>query len=228
MTCPRSRRELGRGPDAALAPGGGLPAGAPPAPHSGPRGRRERGPSADTELCLLSPFPFSSMMCQLSVVESKSATFPSEKARHLLDDSVLESRSPRRGLALASSSAVTNGLSLGKRLRPPPPPPARRGGRGPVCARVCPSPVAVQRPVARQPCSGRQSQGASPFPAWVCPHPAGGPEHGRPGDGAARHAPEPRPRGLSSVQAWSPPPQDFCPWGSRRPQQGRTKLGTAA
>ncbi|XP_022434412.1 ras-specific guanine nucleotide-releasing factor RalGPS1 isoform X6 [Delphinapterus leucas] len=53
------------------------------------------------------------MMCQLSVVESKSATFPSEKARHLLDDSVLESLSPRRGLALASSSAVTNGLALG-------------------------------------------------------------------------------------------------------------------
>ncbi|XP_070286741.1 ras-specific guanine nucleotide-releasing factor RalGPS1 isoform X2 [Myotis yumanensis] len=54
------------------------------------------------------------MMCQLSVVESKSATFPSEKARHLLDDSVLESRSPRRGPALtSSSSAVTNGLSLG-------------------------------------------------------------------------------------------------------------------
>lgn len=58
------------------------------------------------------------MMCQLSVVESKSATFPSERARHLLDDSVLEPRSPRRGLALTSSSAVTNGLSLGKRLRP--------------------------------------------------------------------------------------------------------------
>lgn len=53
------------------------------------------------------------MMCQLSVVESKSATFPSEKARHLLDDSVLESRSPRRGPALTSSAAVTNGLSLG-------------------------------------------------------------------------------------------------------------------
>ncbi|XP_047557088.1 ras-specific guanine nucleotide-releasing factor RalGPS1 isoform X3 [Lutra lutra] len=53
------------------------------------------------------------MMCQLSVVESKSATFPSEKARHLLDDSVLESRSPRRALALTSSSAITNGLSLG-------------------------------------------------------------------------------------------------------------------
>ncbi|XP_076424965.1 ras-specific guanine nucleotide-releasing factor RalGPS1 isoform X4 [Peromyscus maniculatus bairdii] len=53
------------------------------------------------------------MMCQLSVVESKSATFPSEKARHLLDDSVLESRSPRRALTLASSTAITNGLSLG-------------------------------------------------------------------------------------------------------------------
>ncbi|MBZ3889546.1 Ras-specific guanine nucleotide-releasing factor RalGPS1, partial [Sciurus carolinensis] len=52
------------------------------------------------------------MMCQLSVVESKSATFPSEKARHLLDDSVLESRSPRKGLTL-TSSAITNGLSLG-------------------------------------------------------------------------------------------------------------------
>lgn len=51
------------------------------------------------------------LMCQLSVVESKSATFPSEKGRHLLDDSVLESRSPRR--ALAASSAATNGLSLG-------------------------------------------------------------------------------------------------------------------
>lgn len=87
----------------------------------GARGRGEAsGPPTDTEPRPLSPLPFSSMMCQLSVVESKSATFPSEKARHLLDDSVLESRSPRRGLALASSSAVTNGLSLGKRLRPPP------------------------------------------------------------------------------------------------------------
>lgn len=52
-------------------------------------------------------------MCQLSVVDSKSATFPSEKARHLLDDSVLESRSPRRGLTHTSSTAITNGLSLG-------------------------------------------------------------------------------------------------------------------
>lgn len=57
-------------------------------------------------------------MCQLSVVESKSATFPSEKARHLLDDSVLESRSPRRGLTHTSSTAITNGLSLGKRRWP--------------------------------------------------------------------------------------------------------------
>ncbi|EDL08594.1 Ral GEF with PH domain and SH3 binding motif 1, isoform CRA_b [Mus musculus] len=53
------------------------------------------------------------LMCQLSVVESKSATFPSEKARHLLDDSVLEFRSPRRGLTHTSSTAITNGLSLG-------------------------------------------------------------------------------------------------------------------
>ncbi|EDL93192.1 rCG45423, isoform CRA_b [Rattus norvegicus] len=53
------------------------------------------------------------LMCQLSVVDSKSATFPSEKARHLLDDSVLESRSPRRGLTHTSSTAITNGLSLG-------------------------------------------------------------------------------------------------------------------
>lgn len=74
--------------------------------------------SQDKELCLLSSSPFSSLMCQLSVVESKSATFPSEKARHLLDDSVLESRSPRRGLTLTSSTAITNGLSLGKRLWP--------------------------------------------------------------------------------------------------------------
>jgi hypothetical protein len=70
-------------------------------------------------------------MCQLSVVESKSATFPSEKARHLLDDSVLESRSPRRGLTLTSSSAVTNGLSLGKRLQPAH---CRQGAAGPACA----------------------------------------------------------------------------------------------
>lgn len=87
--------------------------------------------SQDKELCLLSSSPFSSMMCQLSVVESKSATFPSEKARHLLDDSVLESRSPRRGLTLTSSTAITNGLSLGKRLWPLH---TGRGSRPSVCS----------------------------------------------------------------------------------------------
>ncbi|XP_054249562.1 ras-specific guanine nucleotide-releasing factor RalGPS1 isoform X3 [Indicator indicator] len=50
------------------------------------------------------------MMCQFSVVESKSATFPTEKPRHLLDDSVLESHSPARSHPL--SSLFTNGLSI--------------------------------------------------------------------------------------------------------------------
>ncbi|NXL56525.1 RGPS1 factor, partial [Chordeiles acutipennis] len=50
------------------------------------------------------------MMCQFSVVESKSATFPTEKPRHLLDDSVLESHSPARSHAL--DSLFTNGLSI--------------------------------------------------------------------------------------------------------------------
>ncbi|KAM4647791.1 ras-specific guanine nucleotide-releasing factor RalGPS1 isoform 4-T6 [Amazona ochrocephala] len=50
------------------------------------------------------------MMCQFSVVESKSATFPTEKPRHLLDDSVLESHSPARGHA--PNSHFTNGLSI--------------------------------------------------------------------------------------------------------------------
>ncbi|XP_053137790.1 ras-specific guanine nucleotide-releasing factor RalGPS1 isoform X4 [Hemicordylus capensis] len=51
------------------------------------------------------------MMCQFSVVESKSATFPTEKPRHLLDDSVLESHSPVRNHTL--SSVFTNGISIG-------------------------------------------------------------------------------------------------------------------
>ncbi|XP_054853327.1 ras-specific guanine nucleotide-releasing factor RalGPS1 isoform X2 [Eublepharis macularius] len=51
------------------------------------------------------------MMCQLSVVESKSATFPTEKPRHLLDDSVLESHSPVRNHTL--NSVFTNGISIG-------------------------------------------------------------------------------------------------------------------
>lgn len=57
-------------------------------------------------------FQFSSMMCQFSVVESKSATFPTEKPRHLLDDSVLESHSPVRNHTL--NSVFTNGISIGK------------------------------------------------------------------------------------------------------------------
>ncbi|CAH2316781.1 ras-specific guanine nucleotide-releasing factor 1 isoform X1 [Pelobates cultripes] len=51
------------------------------------------------------------VMCQLSVVESKSATFPSEKQRHLLDDSVLESQSPTR--IHTHPSVFTNGVSIG-------------------------------------------------------------------------------------------------------------------
>lgn len=52
------------------------------------------------------------MMCQFSIVESKSATFPTEKPRHLLDDSVLESHSPARSHAL--NSIFTNGISIGR------------------------------------------------------------------------------------------------------------------
>lgn len=55
--------------------------------------------------------PCSSMMCQLSVVESKSATFPTERPRHLLDDSVLECHSPARGHT--PSARLANGLSIG-------------------------------------------------------------------------------------------------------------------
>lgn len=51
------------------------------------------------------------MMCQLSIVESKSATFPTERPRHLLDDSVLECQSPARGHA--PSARLANGVSIG-------------------------------------------------------------------------------------------------------------------
>uniref|UniRef100_A0A8B9LDG9 Ral GEF with PH domain and SH3 binding motif 1 n=1 Tax=Astyanax mexicanus TaxID=7994 RepID=A0A8B9LDG9_ASTMX len=55
-----------------------------------------------------------SMMCQFGVVESKSATFSAkEKARHLLDDSFLESHSPVRNHT--HDSVFTNGVSLGSR-----------------------------------------------------------------------------------------------------------------
>ncbi|XP_072310160.1 ras-specific guanine nucleotide-releasing factor RalGPS1 [Eucyclogobius newberryi] len=51
------------------------------------------------------------MMCQYGMSESHSATFPIEKARHLLDDSFLESQSPVR--TDPHSTSVSNGLSLG-------------------------------------------------------------------------------------------------------------------
>uniref|UniRef100_A0A8C2DU63 Ral GEF with PH domain and SH3 binding motif 1 n=1 Tax=Cyprinus carpio TaxID=7962 RepID=A0A8C2DU63_CYPCA len=52
-----------------------------------------------------------SMMWHFGVVESKSATFPTEKPRHLLDDSFLESQSPARNNP--HSSSVSNGISIG-------------------------------------------------------------------------------------------------------------------
>ncbi|KAK0146694.1 Ras-specific guanine nucleotide-releasing factor RalGPS1 [Merluccius polli] len=51
------------------------------------------------------------MMCQYGMSESKSATFSIGKARHLLDDSFLESQSPVRNDP--HSTSVSNGLSLG-------------------------------------------------------------------------------------------------------------------
>ncbi|XP_078282574.1 ras-specific guanine nucleotide-releasing factor RalGPS1 isoform X1 [Rhinoraja longicauda] len=50
------------------------------------------------------------VMCQLSVVESRSATFPTEKPRHLLDDSVLESHSPAKN---QEAPIFDNGVSIG-------------------------------------------------------------------------------------------------------------------
>ncbi|KAF1377108.1 hypothetical protein PFLUV_G00197110 [Perca fluviatilis] len=51
------------------------------------------------------------MMCQYGMSQSRSATFPIQKARHLLDDSFLESQSPVRNDP--HSTSVSNGLSLG-------------------------------------------------------------------------------------------------------------------
>ncbi|XP_026102053.1 ras-specific guanine nucleotide-releasing factor RalGPS1-like [Carassius auratus] len=51
------------------------------------------------------------MMWHFSLVESKSAPFPIEKPRHLLDDSFLESQSPARNNPHTSS--VSNGVSIG-------------------------------------------------------------------------------------------------------------------
>lgn len=56
-------------------------------------------------------FFFHSMMYQYGMSESRSASFPIEKARHLLDDSFLESQSPVRNDP--HSTSVSNGLSLG-------------------------------------------------------------------------------------------------------------------
>lgn len=50
------------------------------------------------------------VMCQLSVVESRSATFPTERPRHLLDDSVLESHSPAKN---QEAPIFANGVSIG-------------------------------------------------------------------------------------------------------------------
>ncbi|KAM6902262.1 ras-specific guanine nucleotide-releasing factor RalGPS1-like isoform 1-T1 [Xenentodon cancila] len=50
------------------------------------------------------------VMCQYGMSESRSATFPIEKSRHLLDDSFLESQSPVRNDP--QSASVSNGLSL--------------------------------------------------------------------------------------------------------------------
>ncbi|XP_064797186.1 ras-specific guanine nucleotide-releasing factor RalGPS1-like [Oncorhynchus masou masou] len=49
-------------------------------------------------------------MMAYGMVESKSATFPIEKPRHLLDDSFLESQSPARHDP--HSMAISNGMSL--------------------------------------------------------------------------------------------------------------------
>ncbi|XP_048043983.1 ras-specific guanine nucleotide-releasing factor RalGPS1 isoform X2 [Megalobrama amblycephala] len=51
------------------------------------------------------------MMWHFGVVESKSATFPTEKPRHLLDDSFLEAQSPAR--INPHNSSVSNGISIG-------------------------------------------------------------------------------------------------------------------
>lgn len=210
VTCPRSHHEIG--PSLAWYRGSGwTPFSSSCTMCSAPQGRRTLCDSADKELCLLSSFPFSSMMCQLSVVESKSATFPSEKARHLLDDSVLESRSPRRGLALTSSSAVTNGLSLGKRLRP-----AHDSGRAsvPCVLRVClchcavpggPSPSAERAPPQEEVCFP-VSRALRSAPGVTSPCP----ERGRQVDGSRTHTRDPLSL-LATARGWPLPQQGSCP-----------------
>uniref|UniRef100_A0A8C5AQK9 Ras-specific guanine nucleotide-releasing factor RalGPS1 n=1 Tax=Gadus morhua TaxID=8049 RepID=A0A8C5AQK9_GADMO len=67
-------------------------------------------------VCLASS-PAYYMMCQYGMSESKSATFSTGKARHLLDDSFLESQSPVR--TDPHSTSVSNGLSLGRSCKFP-------------------------------------------------------------------------------------------------------------
>lgn len=159
-------------------------------------------------------------MCQLSVVESKSATFPSEKARHLLDDSVLESRSPRRGLALTSSSAVTNGLSLGKR-------PGLHTAAGPqrrvlvsVCRCAVPRGPSPLQEVPEPWLPGFQSFTECPRCVLVL-RAALSPEHGQQVEGAARGLPETRRCWQLSIKARLPPQWGFCPWGATGPSVQR-------
>uniref|UniRef100_A0AAR2K4X6 Ras-GEF domain-containing protein n=1 Tax=Pygocentrus nattereri TaxID=42514 RepID=A0AAR2K4X6_PYGNA len=64
-----------------------------------------------TVMCTLNSFSYQNMMWQFGMVESKSATFPVEKPRHLLDDSFLESQSPARNNP--NNSSVSNGISIG-------------------------------------------------------------------------------------------------------------------
>lgn len=52
------------------------------------------------------------MMYQYGMSESRSASFPVEKTRHLLDDSFLESQSPMRNDP--RSTSISNGLTLGR------------------------------------------------------------------------------------------------------------------
>ncbi|XP_063065975.1 ras-specific guanine nucleotide-releasing factor RalGPS1-like isoform X4 [Engraulis encrasicolus] len=85
------------------------------------RYNRRRPTCPDTSVAVYMPTPPPSrhrkshslgnnMMYQFAVSESKSATFPIEKARHLLDDSFLESHSPARHHP--ANASFTNGLSL--------------------------------------------------------------------------------------------------------------------
>uniref|UniRef100_A0A8B9HIA0 Ral GEF with PH domain and SH3 binding motif 1 n=1 Tax=Astyanax mexicanus TaxID=7994 RepID=A0A8B9HIA0_ASTMX len=87
-------------------------------PSAGRRTRRPTCPDATVGVRMPTPPPSrhrkshsvgNNMMWQFGMVESKSATFPAEKPRHLLDDSFLESQSPTRNQP--NISLVSNGAS---------------------------------------------------------------------------------------------------------------------